>query len=185
MIVLAFTLTSDCCDHLLYMRIASPIWKIKLLLQILISINICFVNALLCAGQGSGFDMLMNSLALLALNDIDNLIATLYGVVTGINVEGTEVTPLNRHDYFFSKVFSVPYMIWIFSYSLCFLGYIPITDPPKFIEFIIFIQSTGAIIFITIWYLICYSAYFAKYFEDLTEDDQNTDREQKCDEKDG
>ena len=164
MVVLAFTLTSDCCEHMLYMRIASPLWKLKLILQILISVNICFLNALLCAGQGTGFDMLMNSLALLALNDIDNIIAQLYQIISGINLEGQEVVSLTRRDYMFSKVFVYPHILWVTFYSLCFLGIIPIEDPPSFIEFMISIQTLGTVIVIIIWYFICYSNKCAKFF---------------------
>lgn len=88
MIILSFSLTSDACDHLLYMNMASFIWKIKLLLQVLITINICFLNAILTAGQNTGFDMLMNAVALLALNDIDNIIASLFYIMSGINLDG-------------------------------------------------------------------------------------------------
>ena len=75
MILLAFSLTCDCCNHLLYIRNAPIIWKFKLIMQIQISVNICFLNALLCAAQGTGFDMLMNSLGLLILNDLDDIFA--------------------------------------------------------------------------------------------------------------
>ena len=37
--------------------------------------NVCFLNAILAAGQGNGFDILMNSMALMTLNDIDDIIA--------------------------------------------------------------------------------------------------------------
>ena len=75
MSVLAFTLTTDCCDHMMYLHRASFIFKIKLILQIVISMNICFLNAILAAGQGNGFDILMNSMALITLNEVDNIIA--------------------------------------------------------------------------------------------------------------
>jgi hypothetical protein len=32
MILLALSLTADCCNHILYLRAAPPIWKIMLLL---------------------------------------------------------------------------------------------------------------------------------------------------------
>ena len=49
MLLLSYSLTTDCCNHLMYMRTAPPIHKIMLLAQTLISLNICFLNALLCA----------------------------------------------------------------------------------------------------------------------------------------
>ena len=162
MIVLSFSLTNDCCQHLLYMRVASFPWKVKMMLQILISINICFMNAILCAGQDTGFDMIMNSLALMALNDIDNIIAELFMVMSGINLDNIEVVVLDRQDYFYSKFFAIPHMIWVLFYSLCFLGAIPIANPPEFVRLMQIIQSIGFIALLLLWYFICYSAWFEK-----------------------
>jgi hypothetical protein len=78
MVLLCFSLTADICNHLLYMKNASPLFKILLMCQILVSLNVCFLNALLCAAQGTGFDMLMNSLGLLILNDLDDIFSQLF-----------------------------------------------------------------------------------------------------------
>ena len=87
MSLLAFSLTSDCCHHLMYLQRASLIFKIKIVLQIVIAMNVCFLNAILAAGQGNGFDILMNSMALMTLNDIDDIIAQLYAIISGINFD--------------------------------------------------------------------------------------------------
>lgn len=75
MIILSFSLASDICNHMLYLRTAPLIWKVKLMVQILISMTICFLNGLLCAALDTGFDILMNSLGLLILNDLDNIVS--------------------------------------------------------------------------------------------------------------
>ena len=75
MSLLAFSLTSDCCQHMMYLQRATFLFKIKIVLQIVIAMNVCFLNAILAAGQGNGFDILMNSMALMTLNDVDDIIA--------------------------------------------------------------------------------------------------------------
>ena len=49
MIILTSVVASDCLEHLKFMKIASPLHKILLTIQILVSINISFLNALLAA----------------------------------------------------------------------------------------------------------------------------------------
>ena len=75
MTILASSLTTDCCDHMMYLHRASFLFKIKMTLQIVIAMNICFLNGILAAGQGNGFDIMMNGMALIILNEIDNIIA--------------------------------------------------------------------------------------------------------------
>lgn len=142
------------------MRVAAFPWKIQLMLQIIISVNICFMNALLCAAQSTGFDMLMSSLVLLALNDIDNIIAKLYYIISGINLDDQAVTALTNHDFFFSKMFAVPHILWISYYSFCFLGFIQINDPPGFVKVALLYVTIGTVILLTIWYIVCYSKHF-------------------------
>ena len=156
MVLLAFSLTCDCCNHLLYMRTAPPIFKIKLMLQVLISMNICLLNALLCAAQDTGFDMLMNSLGLLILNDLDDIIGQLFQIRAGIKLEQQEVEIHTRRDHFFSMNFAIPFIIWVIVYSLSFLHVFNITDPPGFIFAITSVQFLAAIVLIPIWYVICY-----------------------------
>ena len=84
MIMLSFALTVDICNHLLYMKSAPALWKLLFILQVLISLNICFLNGLLCAAQATGFDMLMNSLGLLILNDLGSIFSQLFQIISGI-----------------------------------------------------------------------------------------------------
>ena len=91
MSVLSFTLTRDCCKHLLFLRPSSFAWKVKIMTQVLISITICMMNAYICAGQATGFLMLVSSLALIALNNIDDVIATLVVVLGGLDLDKIEL----------------------------------------------------------------------------------------------
>ena len=53
MILLCVTLSMDCYNHLLYIKKAPLSWKLIVILQVIISMSICFLNALLCAAQAS------------------------------------------------------------------------------------------------------------------------------------
>ena len=134
MAVLSFTLTRDCCKHLLFLRAAAFPWKVKIITQVVITITICMMNAYLCAGQDTGFSMLMSSLALMALNNIDDVIATLIVILGGLDLDKVELKVLDRKDFHFAKYFAVPHMIWVGFYSLFFLGIIPIGDPTYFVN---------------------------------------------------
>jgi len=87
------------------------------------------MNAILCAAQGDPFNMLMSSLALMAINDIDSVIAGLYLVMSGINLDEIVVTTLTRRDHHFSKGFAIPHLIWVTFYSLFIIGVIPNSHP--------------------------------------------------------
>ena len=78
--------------------------------------------------------MLTNSLAMLFLNDLDNIIAALYHAVSGISLDLEELAAHSRRDHTFSIGFVVPYLIWVIVYSLSFLHINPITNTPYFIN---------------------------------------------------
>ena len=104
------------------------------MVQVVVAINICFLNALLCAGQKSGFQMLMAALSLMSLNNLDNVIGALYLVISGLKVEGkNDMVILTKADQIFSLGIAVPHIIWVIIYSLVFLGGIPIQRPPDFV----------------------------------------------------
>ena len=124
------------------------------------------MNAILCAAQGTAFDMIMSSLALMALNDIDNILALVFYVLSGINLDEMKTTSLTRRDYFFSKGFAIPHLLWVLLYSLIMLGVIPIGHPPTFINSFLYIQTFATIIAVTIWYMICYSTCLNIYSDD-------------------
>ena len=96
MIILSFVVATDCLNHLKFMKLASPLFKLKIIIQVLISVNICFMNALMAAAQPTGFDMLANSLAMLFLNDLDNIIANLYHAFSSISLDLEEVAVHTR-----------------------------------------------------------------------------------------
>jgi hypothetical protein len=157
MIVLTFSITKDCTEHLLYMRNSSSIWRLKYIIQVIIAVNICFLNALLCAGQNSGFSMLMASLSLMSLNNIDNILAKLFIVIGGISAVKPKVKILSKQDHMFSRGIAIPHLLWVTAYSLVFLGFVPIEHPPTFVMTVQLVQSAGAAGFIVIWYFVCYS----------------------------
>lgn len=160
MVVLSFTLTKDICTHLLYLATVPWLWKPLLLMQVGVAITICFMNAFLCAGQDTGFAMLMSSLALLSLNNIDNVVAALVILISGMNCDKVELESLDEADYQFSQFFVVPYLIWVLFFSFYFLGILPITDPPAFAGDMQIIQIVGFICFIVVWFLVNYSSWF-------------------------
>ena len=144
---------------MMYLQRASFIFKIKIVLQIVIAMNVCFLNAILAAGQGNGFDILMNSMALMTLNDIDDIIAQLYSIISGINFGCEEVTIHTDRDYLFSRAFAIPHLIWVAFYSLCMLGAIQIENTPAFITMALFVQTYGITFLILVWYIVCYASF--------------------------
>ena len=97
--------------------------------------------------------------------------------MSGINLDEMAATVLTRHDFFFSRVFAIPHLCWVFIYSTILLGYIPIENPPQFVEVMLVMQTFGTIVVLIVWYFICYSNYFTKYF------DNNEDQEEKAKEE--
>ena len=87
MIVLTFVVTNEVIKTLQFMRAASAFFKLLIILQVIIAINICFVNALLAAAQKTGINMLMSSLGMLFLNDLDNIVARLFYVIIRTSLE--------------------------------------------------------------------------------------------------
>ena len=76
-------------------------------------------------------------MALLTLNDIDDIMAQLYAIVSGINFDQEEVTIHTDLDYFFSRAFAIPHLIWVLFYSLAILGVFSIEHSPDFINFVL------------------------------------------------
>lgn len=76
--ILGSIILSDIFNHLLYIHYANFWFKSLLLMQLLISINIFILNALLAAGQENGMEILLNAIGLIIINDIDNIIGELF-----------------------------------------------------------------------------------------------------------
>ena len=66
---------------------------------------ICFINAMLTAGCGTPIDILMNSVGLLILNDLDNIVGTLFIFVTGLKGHGEERKILKHIDCIFASFY--------------------------------------------------------------------------------
>jgi hypothetical protein len=100
--------------------------------------------------------MLMSALSLMSLNNIDNILAKLYVIISGISAKKPKAKILTKQDHVFSKGIAIPHLIWVCSYSLVFLGFIEIDHPPTFVTTIQIVGSIGAVVFIIVWYFICY-----------------------------
>lgn len=156
MVILAFSLTSDSCDHLMHMRIFKFPWKILLMGQVLVSMSICVVNASLTAGSDSVVDILMNAVGLLILNDLDNIVGKLYVFMAGLEDEETLET-CEGTDRIFSLSFALPHIIWVAFYSFWFLGIYQVSHPPSMFTAIMLIQTVIYPILLIIWYIICFA----------------------------
>ena len=102
----------------------------------------------------------MNSLGLLILNDLDDIIAALFQIRSGISLEQQEVEIHTRRDHFFSMSFAFPFIIWVLFYSLVFLQIIEISSPSTFITLITYVQFIATIVLVPIWYLLVYLKVF-------------------------
>ena len=80
-IILGATVLSDVYDHLSVIRHVPFIFKLMLILQSLIAIYICMLNAFITAGQAHALDILMKASALLVLNDMDNVIGAFFALI--------------------------------------------------------------------------------------------------------
>lgn len=136
MILLAFSLTSDCSDHLMYIRSVKWPWKILLMFQVIISMVVCVVNALLCAGSDSVLDILMNALGLMILNDLDNIVGSLFIFIVGIADE-EEVDLFNQKDRIYALSFTYPHLTWVLFYCLWVLGVYQLQHPPDMYWFVV------------------------------------------------
>ena len=74
------------CDHMMHMRVVELPYKILLMCQILISMTICILNASLTAGSSNFVDILLNAVGLMILNDLDNIVGSIYIHVAGLGV---------------------------------------------------------------------------------------------------
>jgi len=164
MAILSISLTQDCCDHLMHMRSKPFLWKLLLLLQIIISMTICLLNALLTASLKSTVDILMNAVGLLVLNDLDNIIGAIYLFVTDLSQED-EVEGLNQSDKIYAMGFVIPHLTWVILYSLVCLRVISMDHPPTMFWFLNYMQVFAIPFMLFLWYFVCFSSHLKKYRE--------------------
>ena len=115
----------------------------------------------------------MNALGLLVLNDLDNIIASLFLFVGTFSDKNIEVNMLTPIDHFYAKNFSGFHILLVIAYCLGFLDMYQISHPPTFIEAIQYTSLIGSIVFITVWYFICYSTACASCIKKNINDDKN------------
>ena len=89
---------------------------------------LCILNGTLTAGSETVLDILMNAVGLIVLNDLDNIIAAVFIFNTGIDAEHEDDLLIDR-DRQFGMAFSIPHFIWVFFYSLFFLGFYQLEQP--------------------------------------------------------
>ena len=78
MVILSVALTQDCVEHMKHIRFVPWFWKFLLTVQCFISMWLCLLNAELTAGAENAADILMNSVGLLVLNDLDNIVGMMF-----------------------------------------------------------------------------------------------------------
>ena len=151
MVILAASITSDCCEHLMHLRFLA--WPHKLLLigQLEASMMLCLLNGTLTAGSKTVLDILMNAVGLIVLNDLDNIIGAIFVFNSGID-HAHEDEILIRRDRQFGMAFSIPHMIWVLFYSLFFLGIFQGTQPVVVFKTILLVQSISFPIIFISWY---------------------------------
>ena len=156
MVILAASITSDCVDHLMHMRFVSWPHKFLLIGQIEASMLLCLLNGTLTAGSETVLDILMNAVGLVVLNDLDNIIGMIYVFNAGID-SLHEDDILIKRDRQFGMSFSIPHMIWVFFYSLFFLGVFQGKQPVIVFRTILIVQSICFPIIFMTWYAVCFA----------------------------
>lgn len=68
----------DIYNHASSMRHVGPFHKLLLILQIFVAAQVCFINAMVTAGQGTLIDVLMNAAGMYILNEIDEIVLMLF-----------------------------------------------------------------------------------------------------------
>ena len=96
MVILSASITSDCCDHLMHMRFVYWPYKIMLMGQVEASMMLCLLNGSLTAGSETVLDILMNAVGLIVLNDLDNIIGTIFKYNAGIDGEHSDMVLIQR-----------------------------------------------------------------------------------------
>lgn len=77
-LILGISVTADVYNHLVVLRQVPFFFKILLIVQSSIAINIAILNASLTAGQSTPVDILMNSIGLLIINEMDNIFGSIF-----------------------------------------------------------------------------------------------------------
>lgn len=123
------------------------------------------------AGQGTPVDILMNSMGLLVLNDMDNIFAQLFilqkphktkeEVVEGEEEEEGDLLAdgVQQIDIVFSKSLTNPHLLLVLFYALWFTAVFQFNDPEQAISVLVWFNPYSIIVFpviLFIWYSICY-----------------------------
>jgi len=117
---------------------------------------LCLLNGTLTAGSETILDILMNAVGLIVLNDLDNIIATIFVFNTGIDGQHEDCLLIDR-DRQFGMAFSIPHIIWVFFYSLFFLGVYQGEQPVTVFDNILLAQSIVFPFIFLGWYAVCFA----------------------------
>jgi hypothetical protein len=125
----------------------------------------------------------MNSLGLLILNDLDDIFAVFFLILSGENLDGHELEVHTRRDHHFSKIFAYPHALWVLTYSLFFIHVLPIENPVRFINIAYISQILGVWFGILLFYLIFYCTKCSKIADKfiVEETDQGKDNDEEKD----
>lgn len=131
--ILGITITADLYDHLLVMRQVPFFFKILLVIQCIIAVNIAILNASLTAGQATPVDILMNSMGLLVINDMDNIFGSIFLILRSKEEEEEDLLGdgIEHRDKVFARWLSFPHFFLVFIYTLWFMGAFQFSHPEK------------------------------------------------------
>lgn len=147
------------------MRQGNWYFRFLLILQCLISSNICVLNATLTAGSDHAVDILLNSVALLALNDAVEIMGRFFLMQLDEEIDDPMGEEVVYRDRVFARWLAFPHFIVVILYGLLFLGVFGAEKPLNGFTFAVYVQPYsifGFPLFCVPWYCICYLDVFEK-----------------------
>lgn len=164
MVILGVTITTDVFEHLSVLRQAPFFFQILLIAQCCIAVNIGVLNASMTAGSDNPVDILMNSMGLLILNDMDNIVAQLFLVFQTKEEEDSDLFAenLKPRDKIFAKWLALGHLGLVIYYGCWFSGLFQYDDPEAALHVLFYFQPYSFQIFpfiVLFWYVFFYSKF--------------------------
>lgn len=164
LVILGVTITKDLYEHLSVMRQAPILFKALLVLQCCIAVNIGVLNASITAGSNNPVDILMNSMGLLILNKMDNIIATLFFVFLEKEEKKSDLFAENlwAKDQIFAKWLSLGHLGLVAYVGCWFSGLFQYDEPEVALQVLFYQQPYSFYVFPFIVFLL-YLYFYASF----------------------